>query len=204
MKPKILKAPGLKARVGGGGNVVLSYGRVTVGVITPEIFTEGWAKNTAKATQARKFQGRVKLKRGSIGLRVTLKVVGKGMEVRAVLIPLEDVKVIHVRQVLNLPYGEWAGCVYNSGKEKGVIPVEPRPQNKIWEGKSAGLSLGPCLALDGKRLKIKAPGLTLALQDNRQWTPFLHAFATGPEKSEPAWVWKKGKEKVNRMVLTLV
>lgn len=118
MKPKILKAPGLKARVGGGGNVVLSYGRVTVGVITPEIFTEGWAKNTAKATQARKFQGRVKLKRGSIGLRVTLKVVGKGMEVRAVLIPLEDVKVIHVRQVLNLPYGNGRDAFITRGRKR--------------------------------------------------------------------------------------
>lgn len=186
------------------GRVNLDYGGNRLAFILPEIFTEGWAKHTPMASaKAKGHQGLVILPAGSIALKTTATPVKGGFQINAVLTPLSTVKVIHIRQVVNLPYGDWAGKGFRLGKSKGPIPVNPGANNKISEEDSASLKLGPHPGLKGKNLKLKAPRLHLVLQDNRQWTPFLHAFVTLNEPSESAWVWKKGEKKQYRMTLTL-
>jgi hypothetical protein len=183
----------------------LTYGRRKLAVLTPEIFTAGWVKHPPQAPMGEKdAQGRVALPDGTIILRSAVAPVADGWAVSLALESKKNVKVIHVRQVVNLAYGEWAGRNFKLGKKKGQVPIEPPENNKLAQARSGLLTLGPHLALGGKALQISAPGLTLALQDNRQWTPCLHAFATLGEPSEPAWVWMKGLVKEYRMVLKLL
>jgi hypothetical protein len=173
-------------------------------LLTPEIFTAGWAKHVPQTLAGDpKAQGRVVLPDGALLVRTAVGPVEGGWAVTLELEPRKNVKVIHIRQVVNLAYGEWAGRNYILGKKKGVIPIDPPENNKIAQARSP-VTLGPHPALAGKALQISTPGLTLALQDNRQWTPFLHAFATLGEPSDPAWVWKKGMVKKYRMVLKLL
>ena len=201
---KVPKTSSFKSKVLKEGSIALFYGSKKIAVITPELFTPGWAKNTAGVTRQKGIQGLVKLAQGSIGLKTTVRRVKEGVEVLEVLTPLADVEMIHVRQVVNLPYGEWEGKPYELGKKKGIIPIEPPADIKIAGAESKTLKLGPGPLLGGKSLQVKAPGLQMVLQDNRQWTPFLHIFVTRGEASDPAWVWNKGKKKEYRMVLGLV
>jgi hypothetical protein len=174
-------------------------------VLTPEIFTTGWAKHSPQApTDEKNAQGRVALPDGTLLVRSTVAPVAYGWAVTLALEPQKNVKVIHIRQVVNLAYGEWAGRIFRLGKKKGLVPIDPPENNKLAYARSAILTLGPTPALGGKALQISAPGFDLTLQDNRQWTPYLHAFATCGESSEPAWVWKKGLVKEYRMVLKMV
>ncbi len=203
MKPKTIPRD-LTAKVLKGGSVALFYSPKRIAILTPELFTEGWAKNTAKAAPRLKgYQGMVKLPEGSVGLNTVLKPGWTGLEIHAVLTPFSDVRLIHVRQVVNLPYGDWAGKGFELGNAKGKIPKKSQVSNKIAEAKSKVLRLGPHSDLDGKTLALKAQGFQIVLQDNRQWTPFLHAFVTRGEASEPAWIWKKGRKKEYRMILSL-
>ncbi len=199
MKPKSIQ-PVLTAKVLEGGGAALFYGSRRIAILAPELFNEGWAKNTAKAAPWLKgYQGMVKLPEGSVGLNTVLKPGRAGLEIRAILTSFSDVKLIHVRQVVNFPYGDWAGKGFKLGKAKGKIPKKPQPGNKIAEAKSKALRLGPHPGLGGKTLVLKAPGLLSVLQDNRRWTPFLHAFVTRGEAGEPAWVWKEGLKKEYRI-----
>ncbi len=201
MKPEKSNPTLLTAKILDEGSAALFYGPKKIAVVTPELFIEGWVKNTARPSPKGKApQGLVKLPDGLIGLKTTVKFIPKGLEVRVVVMPLSDVKLIHVRQVVNLPYKDWAGKAFEFGKKKGVIPQKTPADIKMAEGKTKALRLGPHPLLGGKTLKIQAPGLHLVLQDNRQWTPFLHAFVTRGEASDPAWVWKKGRKKEYRIV----
>ena len=202
MKTKPSKPGSLKARVMVDGGVVLSLGPKKLAFILPEIFSEGWAKNTAKASSKGR-QALVTVPTGTIGLKTHVKPAKNGFQITAVLTPLSDVKIIHIRQVVNMPYNDWAGKSFSLGNTKGTIPVKPSADNKISEGKSVRLVLGPQASLGGKNLQIQTPRLQLVLQDNRQWTPFLHAFVTKGEPSEPAWIWKKGVKKEYRMNVTV-
>ncbi len=202
MKTKPSKQVSLTAKVMKDGRVDVFYGLKKLAFILPEIFTEGWAKHKAKASAKTKgYQGLVILSTGSIGLKTMVSPVKGGIQILAVLTPLSTVQVIHIRQVINLAYEEWAGKGFRLGANKGVIPVQPQADNKISEGNSQILELGPHPALGGQVLSIKAPRLTTVLQDNRQWTPFLHAFVTRGEVSNPVWTWKKGVKKEYRLVL---
>jgi len=194
----------LQAKVMKDGRVNLDYGGNRLAFILPEIFTEGWAKHTPMASpKAKGHQGLVILPAGSIGLKTTATPVKGGFLINAILTPFSTVKVIHIRQVVNLPYGDWAGKGFRLGKQRGQIPVNPEADNKISEGDMANLELGPHPGLKGKSLKLKASRLHLVLQDNRQWSPFLHAFVTRNEPSDSAWSWKKGVKKEFRMTLTI-
>jgi len=204
MKRKLSKRGLLTARIMKDGQVNLTFGRKKLAFILPEIFSEGWAKHTAKASSKVKGQqALVTVPDGTIGLKTSVKPTKNGIQVSAVLTPLSDVKIIHIRQVVNLRYNDWAGKAFRLGTKQGTIPVKPQADNKISEGKSVRLVLGPQASLGGKSLQIQAPRLQLVLQDNRQWTPFLHAFVTKGEPSEPAWIWKKGVKKEYRMNVTV-
>ncbi len=177
------------------GSVTLTDGNKSVGKITPEVFSEGWRKNVVdEALQSASVDGLIPAgKKGSVGLKTQITLSGETCNFKFKLCPLSPVEVIHVRIVLSLPYGDWTGGEFRLGQQKGIIRAERRADPKISEGKSKVLSLGP--SRQELRIKLRAPGLLMVLQDNRQWTPFLQAFVTGKEPSDRTWKWKKGEEK---------
>jgi len=193
----------MTARIQGGGEVHLSCGKRKLAFVVPEIFTPGWAKNTPRLNRKdRRTQGQAALPDGTVGLKSAVTAVRDGFRIHMTLTPLSAVQVIHIRVVVNLAYGKWAGVPFSLGSTKAVIPRVPETNNKIGEGDSAVLDLGPNPAFEGRILRMKAPRLHLDLQDNRQWTPYLHAFVTRNEPSDPAWVWKKGVKKDYRFTLS--
>jgi hypothetical protein len=191
------------AKVSPNGSVVLRQGRRLVGFIAPEVFTEGWAKNALNARfKVPGFDGIVVTPSGErIGLLSSVKTVKSGYRFRFTLLPLETLKAIHIRLVVNLPYQDWHGSSYRSGLKKGVLPIPPPKQNRLAQTTSP-LNLGPSKTLKGLGLTLTAPKLLTVLQDNRQWTPYLHAFVTGKEKSVSAWKWMVGQKKVYEFTLT--
>jgi hypothetical protein len=88
------------------------------------------------------------------------------------------------------------------GIHDGIIPVKAPTDNLLAETRTGTLTLGPSPVHKGLALRLSAPKLQIRLQDNRQWTPFLHAFVTGDEKSEPAWKWAAGRKKVYGFTLS--
>jgi hypothetical protein len=180
------------------GSVNLKKGGKLIAYIAPEIFTEGWAKNAlSDRLKDSRFQVIIPLATGGrVGLQTTVKASPNGLRFRFVLTPLETVKVIHIRLVINLPYNDWQESPYRLGSNTGCIPVKAPANNRLAEAFSASLSLGPSPVHKGLMMRLSPPKLHTVLQDNRQWTPFLHAFVTRNEKSDPAWKWTVGRKKV--------
>jgi hypothetical protein len=180
------------------GSVNITQGRKLIAYIAPEIFTEGWAKNTvADRLKAPGFDGIVALPGGGrIGLQTVVTAGKTGIRFRFAMTPLDAVKVIHIRLVINLPYKDWWENPYTLGKSVGRIPTEAPKNNRLAESQSVPLTLGPSAAHNGLVLRLKAPGLYTVLQDNRQWTPFLHAFVNRHEPNDHAWKWAAGDKKV--------
>jgi hypothetical protein len=131
-----------------------------------------------------------------------VKSIKSGFRFQFTLTPLETVKVIHIRLVINLPYKDWQVSPYQLGLNLGNIPVPAPANNRLSEADSSVLTLGPSRALKGLVMTLKSPKLHTVLQDNRQWTPFLHAFVTRNEPSDPAWKWPSGRKKVYRFTLS--
>jgi hypothetical protein len=202
MKPNPVRK-GLSLHITKSGPVKISENRKLIAFITPEIFTEGWAKNIPKdRLKAPGFQGIIPLVGGGkVGLNTSVKGSHSGIKLRFALTPLINVKVIHIRLVVNLPYKSWQGCPYHLGSKSGRVRIPSLKNDKLDEGQSAPLTLGPSAVHHGLILELKAPGLHTVLQDNRQWTPFLHAFVTRNEPSDPAWHWKAGRIKVYQFSL---
>jgi hypothetical protein len=186
------------------GSVLVRRDGKTIALVTPEIFTEGWAKNAlSPRRKARGYHGVVPLAgQDAVGLQTNVVPMQDGTHLRFTLIPLGPVKVIHIRMVVNLPYLQWQGARFRLGVKRGKVPVSVPKNNRLAEAASACLLLGPSSAIGGLSLRMRAPGLHTVLQDNRQWTPFLHAFVTCGEKSDPPWTWKKGRPKTYRFDLS--
>jgi len=186
------------------GSVNIQKGRKLIAYIAPEVFTEGWTKNTLNGSlQDPRYQGIIPLVDGGrIGLQTTVKSVQNGLRFRFVLTPLETVEVIHIRLVVNLPYKDWQKSPYRLGPHSGIIPVKAPANNRLAETPSGSLTLGPSPIHKGLALRLSTPKLDILLQDNRQWTPFLHAFVTGNEKSDPVWRWQKGRKKIYEFTLS--
>jgi len=187
------------------GTVNLRLGVKLIAFLAPEIFTEGWAKNALSDKPVdKRFNGVIPLvTKGRIGLQTAIQADPSGIHFKFTLVPLQTVKAIHIRLVVNLSYKDWQGCPYQLGSLNGTIPVAAPKDNRLAEAKSGALRLGPSKKLKGLGLRIEAPGLLTVLQDNRQWTPYLHAFVTGGEKADKAWVWRKGQKKVYGFTLTV-
>jgi hypothetical protein len=196
MDPKIK----IGVQILSNGTVNLYRGRKRVAFITPEIFTEGWAKNVPSARlKAPRRGGVIPLPgQGRLGLKTSATPVRSGFRFRFVLTALEMVKVIHVRLVVNLPYKDWLGCGYRLGRKAGRFPAKTPANNRLAEAQEARLTMGPS---KGVVWGMKAPGLYTVLQDNRQWTPYLHAFVNRHEPNDPAWAWKAGGKKVYAFTL---
>jgi len=176
------------------GSVYINDGSKNIAMITPEIFSEGWAKNVVDdALDAGAYDGMVPF--GPIGLKTSLASWPAHLKLRFTLTPVKPVEVIHIRVVVNLPYDHWAGANYQLGQQLGVVPREKPANNKIAEGDSSTLTLGSTGDLQGLRIVMEAPGLHTVLQDNRQWTPLLHAFVTRNEPADKPWAWNAGEEK---------
>lgn len=160
---------------------VLAGPRV-LALIAPEAFTEGWAKHTVDAglTDGR-FDGLIPLPDGGrIGLQSFVdacpEAKGGGhppLRLRFVLAALAPTFLLHLRVVVHLPYGDWAGSPYQLGASGGRVPLAPTDSIRIAEEDSAPLVLGPAGSLGGLTLRLEAPGLHTVLQDNRRWTPYL-------------------------------
>lgn len=191
----------LNVQINPNGSVNIFEGRKVAALIAPEIFTEGWAKQSL-AARPLGLQGIVPLAgQGRVGLQTTAKLVYKGLRLRFTLIPLEKVKVIHLRLVISLPYKNWEKSPYQLGRKTGKVPVNPPVHIRIAEAQSTPLSLGPSPVNKGLSFRLKAPRLYTVLQDNRQWSPYLQAFMNRHEPVEPAWEWKKGRKKVFEFTL---
>ncbi|SRR5579871_2686995 len=187
---------GLVLKVLPNQSVAITLGPKTVAWMAPEIFTEGWAKQSL-AVRPQGSYGVVPLKgQGRVGLQTLAKMTKKGVRLRFTLTPLETVKAIHLRLVLGLPYKDWQGSFYQLGAKRGKIPAKAPANIRIAEAQSTPLTLGPSRLPKGLALEMKAPRLYTVLQDNRQWTPTLQAFVNRHEPAEPAWEWKKGRKKV--------
>lgn len=186
------------------GTVNIKKGQKLIAFIAPEVFTQGWAKHVpAKSHKVPRIQGLIPLgKCERIGLQTTAKAGKTGIHFRFILTPLETVKVIHIRLVINLPYKDWQNSPYQLGAVKGSIPVPAPTDNRLATAQSSLLTLGPSPALKGMMMHLTSPKLQTVLQDNRQWTPFLHAFMTRNEPSEPVWIWKAGKKKAYDFTLS--
>lgn len=167
----------------------------------PEIFTEGWEKHTLSPKgKETGFDGVVSLPGGvRVGVLHKVTPLRSAFRIRTTLVPLESFRAIHARVVLNLPYKEWQGVPFRLGSKKGLLPKAVSASPRLAEGKGA-LQLGPSR---GFALGLRATALSTVLQDNRQWTPYLHAFVTGREKSDPAWTWRAGEKKVYDLTLTI-
>ncbi|GEM_PF-2101178 len=182
---------------------LVTGGRVPIQPVDPRTSGSGAKKNGLPtfpfAGPARGLQPKKKW----VGLQTSIQADPAGIHFKFTLTPLETVKAIHIRMVVNLPYKDWRGGAYRLGPLKGTIPVPAPKDNRLAEAKSGSLRLGPSKQLKGLGLGMEAPGLLTVLQDNRQWTPYLHAFVTGGEKADKPWVWRKGQKKTYGLTLTI-
>jgi hypothetical protein len=187
------KSKDFTAQVGPNGLVKVTQGRKLVALIAPEIFTEGWAKRSLTA-RPQGAHGIIPIPgQGWVALQTTVKPVKSGIRLRFTLTPLETVKVIHLRLVMNLPYNDWLNSRYQLGRKAGRIPTKKPANIRLAEAQSTPLTLGPSPLHDGLTLGLKAPKLYTVLQDNRQWTPYLQAFVNRHEPNDPAWEWRQKK-----------
>jgi hypothetical protein len=190
----------LTVKVNSNGSVHLLQERRTVAMVAPEIFTEGWAKQSLAAHPQGPY-GIVPLAgQGRVGLKTVVKAAKTDLHLRFTLTPLETVKAIHLRLVVSLPYKDWLGSPYRLDKTAGRIPAKKPANIRLAEAQSTPLTLGP--SSTGLTLGLKAPRLYTVLQDNRQWSPFLQAFVNRHEPAEPAWQWKKDRKKAFNFTLS--
>lgn len=177
-------------------------GRKPVAFIAPEVFTEGWAKQSLLA-RSEGGHGIIPLAgKGRVGLQTAMKILKNSLRLRFTLIPLETVKAIHLRLVVSFPYKNWLESPYKLGAKSGRVPTKPPANIRLAEAQSTPLTLGPSTTHKGLILRMKAPRLYTVLQDNRQWSPYLQAFVNRHEPAEPAWEWKKGRKKIFSFVLS--
>ena len=115
------------------GSVILTGWGETIGTITPEIFMEGWGKNTVdEALDGGKSDGLIPVgKSGPVGLKTRIQSSARNHKLKFELSPLSLVAVIHARIVLSLPYKDWTGAPYLLGQHCGFIPAKKSADPKI-------------------------------------------------------------------------
>lgn len=195
MKPQP-KINNLTVKVLPNQSMNLTLGGKFVGSIAPEVFTEGWAKQSLSARPQGRYGVIPLAGQKKVGLQSSAKVLKNNLHLRFTLAPLEKVKAIHLRLVLSLPYKDWLESPYKLGGKTGRVPTKQPANIRLAEAQSSPLTLGPSTTHQGLVFRLKAPRLYTVLQDNRQWSPYLQAFVNRHEPAEPAWEWKRGRKKV--------
>ena len=188
------------------GSVDIGHAEGLMATVSPEVFAEGWKKHAPVDGPAEPgYEGVIPFEGGArIGLSTKVTARGSNLQFRFRLVALETLRAIHVRIVVSLPYEAWQGSPYRWGSQQGPIPGPAPAVNRLAEADSGPLLLGPSAALRGRTLRLDGPGLLAVLQDNRQWTPFLQAFVTHNETTDPAWTWKAGQERTYDFTLSFL
>src|SRR5579859_5576082 len=196
-KPSRMEGP-LTARVLEDGMVIIYADQKPVGIVYPDLFTDGWKQ--VRFTHSDKDPAMVstsKLPGGEqVTARASVDIQKSGLHIHYVLSPSKDIKVIAVHVTVEMPYQDWVGSTYQWGDSTGTIPNDLVKDYIIAQGDSKTISLGPASSTGLKMELSGIQGAHVTLQDDRKWSPYLTVFLNHGEPGDKTWDWKAGSEKV--------